>query len=80
MNRLTLVKLGLFFGKRWGASSCSVCFVLVPLVDCKRSRLQSKADNVSPVSEIDWAHYEAELGSDVVGPMKVRVVSIITVG
>ena len=39
--------------------------------------MQNKAENVSPVDEINWADYEAALGADVVGPMKVRPTSII---
>ena len=35
--------------------------------------MQSKAENISQVDEINWAEYEAALGADVVGPMKVRV-------
>jgi len=32
----------------------------------------NKADNVSALPEIDWAHYENILGKDVVGPMKAE--------
>lgn len=32
----------------------------------------SKAENVSPVDEINWDEYEAVLGKDVVGPMKAE--------
>ena len=43
----------------------SVWYVAYPR-NCK-----SKAENVSPVDEINWDEYEAVLGKDVVGPMKV---------
>lgn len=34
------------------------------------SKRMAKADGTSALAEIDWAHYESVLGSDVVGPMK----------
>ena len=37
--------------------------------------IQSKAENVSPVAEINWEEYEAALGADVVGPMQVNICS-----
>merc|ERR1719183_1942135 len=36
------------------------------------SKRTSKAENVTPVAEINWEEYEAALGADVVGPMKAE--------